>query len=60
MFYQVPPQQFKAFVVPVEQNNIVFFNKLERLDGLGGHGLDLLIMVLKTELDRPTQLGTGP
>ena len=60
MLHRVPPQQFKTIVVLVEQNSIVFFNELERLDGLGGHGLDLLIMVLKTELDQPTQLGTGP
>ena len=43
MLHQLPLQQFKAFVVPAEQNNIVFFSELEYLDGLGSHGLDLLI-----------------
>ena len=43
MLHRVPPQQFKAFVILVEQNNIVFFSELEGLDGLGNHGLDLLI-----------------
>ena len=47
MLHQVPPQQFKAFVVPIEQNGILFFSELEHLDGFGSHGLNLLIGRLK-------------